>query len=70
MLFCYFSDGTSFGPVVERPLPQPWFEENFFKFKSKVERKSEAEIEFEKVLFQCKKLDEAAASKLQILKKR
>ena len=60
--------GKSFRPVVERNPPKPWFHSNRLKFDLKESRSSKSEMEFEKVLRECKKLNETVANKIDLLK--
>lgn len=65
-----FLAGRTFGPVPERPLPEPWFKENYLKIEEKGEKFSRSEAELEKVLLECKKLDKVVSSKIEALKQR
>ncbi|XP_076803632.1 transcription initiation factor TFIID subunit 2-like [Clavelina lepadiformis] len=59
--------GRTFGPVAERPSPEPWLKKDYFSFDEKEAKVDNAIKGFEKVLSDCKKLDQIVASKINEL---
>ncbi|XP_078483788.1 leucine-rich repeat-containing protein 61 isoform X5 [Ciona intestinalis] len=62
--------GRPFGPVVERPLPGPWFDSKQLTLPEVHTSSSNDIMEFQKVLRECKKADETASIMLDQFKSR
>lgn len=63
----FFADGRTFGPVTERPLPEPWFKPTDDIICKMPLSLTLSTTSFDKQLSECKKLNSETEKKLVAL---